>query len=415
MSTKITKVLFILVTTLVLISVLVPNSAMNDKNQSSRKDQKDHSGTIYPGADNSTESSENETTDDETTEPPETSETTDPETSDTSDHEDSDTTSHQDSETTDQETSEHDEDEAKFEVEVKSEKESAEIKSKVERAGMTEEFESSVDFSSEPVIEIKYKSGSDLQEIESELQLKIPSLVEFVDTDLNGKFTVSDTVIQEFNLDQIGFNDLSYTQVDLGNGVIDNVIEAMTLDGIFLIRFHIVGNFTTVNSVDLKPTALKIDFEIRNVPFTSNESKIAILTALESSFEIEKNDTESVVLNSQNPAYFSWLSFADIDGKNESVYSTVDQESNNKFDVVFSYPRGNVIVHDPELGVRPSLVYGELPPTQTTSSVSVPYLDQVLPQTENLVPSASVSSTIPPLIISTLIFFFFSILLRRRE
>lgn len=425
------KFIVTLIFLVITMSILVPNSASIDNSQRSQmkglyeKSGNNHSNSTSReistnGNDTTTDSNETQT-----------SETSEPSESNTSDSETS--TEHTDPpeppeppETTEPETStEHTEtssQDAKFKLEVNAQKESAQIQSEVERAGIKEKFEAKVEFSSQPVIEVQYQSGSGFQDLESEMKLKISSLVEFTDIDSDGKIGTSDSILQEISLKDLGFKDLVFSQVDIGNGTIDNVIVAESTDGVFLIRFHIVGQFATLGAISLKPTAIKFDLELQSFPFISNTSLIAIRFSAESSFEIKQEDSNRVGMDQNNPTYFSWMNTAKIDQQDRNVTTNIDFQSGNSVNIDLIYPQGSQIIHDPELGVHADLVYAStiassLATQSTTSNpiVSIPYGNNVIPVTENLVPKASVQSSLPALFISSLIFVLIPILRWRKD
>ena len=419
------KFIVILIFLVITMSILVPNSASIDNSQRSQT-----KGLYEKGGNNHSNSTSREistngndtTTDSNETQTSETSESSE---SNTSDSETS-TETTEPPETTEPETSTENtktlNQDAKFKLEVNAQKESAQIQSEVERAGIKEKFEAQVEFSSQPVIEVRYKSGGSFQDLESEMKLKISSLVEFTDTDSNGKIGTSDSILQEINLKDLGFKDLVFSQVDIGNGTIDNIIVAESTDGVFLIRFHIVGQFATLGAISLKPTAIKFDLELQSFPFISTTSLIAIRFSAESSFEIKQEDSNRVGMAQNNPTYFSWMNTAKIDQQDRNVTTNIDFQSGNSVNIDLIYPQGSQIIHDPELGVHADLVYAStiassLATQSTTSNpiISIPYGNEVIPVTENLVPKASFQSSLPTLFISSLIFVLIPILRRRKD
>jgi hypothetical protein len=128
--------------------------------------------------------------------------------------------------------------------------------------------------------------------------------------------------------------------------------------------------FTIYNESLINPTQAKLDIEISNFNYTTNNSSLALQTNLISEYEYEEDDDieeeneeddeeeEGIeVFSNGLTGIFSWQRNATIDGKSK-IITTTDIEINNDDKVFYLvYPHGTEIYHDPNIGMKNILKY----------------------------------------------------------
>ena len=199
---------------------------------------------------------------------------------------------------TDDEDREDEEDEhekAEREVEIEIEDYNVDIESTLKNGDTKDEFEVDIDVSEDEYarIELEYKSENSSLEIETEMEVKFFSLLEYVDNNSDGIYTEgNDTLIQEYMISEIGYEQLTYETFAIGNST-DHVITAITTDGVFSFVTHITESFIQLNGTNVKPTGVKIDIIINGFPYMSNDSQLALYTKVESVIEDIEYDEDS--------------------------------------------------------------------------------------------------------------------------
>ena len=270
---------------------------------------------------------------------------------------------------TDHEDEEDEEDEhekAEREVEIEIEKFQVEIESTLKNGDTKDEFEVDIDVSEDANIELEYKSENASLEIETEMEVRFFSILEYVDEDFDGVYTAAnDTLIQEYVMSDISYEELTYETFDIGNST-DHVITAITTDGVFSFVTHITESFIQLNGTNVKPTGVKIDIIIDGFPYMANDSQLALYTEVESVLEAIEYDEDSpdeddatashseqaiTSLSNETSAFFSWVSIANADGVIADVKSSYEEVTVKEQALYLNYPRGDLIVHDPKVGI----------------------------------------------------------------
>jgi hypothetical protein len=226
-----------------------------------------------------------------------------------------------------------------------------------------------------------------------ELRVTISTIIEYVDVDRNGVFDeVSDAVIQTIPVipsSRIDFFDnFEYSEM---NEVPYVVTFVNTTDHDFFdIIIHVTEDSWSVSGVELTPLQLKIDYLLTDFPYMNDSSDLAIHVDYDSGQAVEtllQNETQDEQDNrSQNElglvsslndmkdtikGFFSWSEHAEVDGFTVPVNYTYIAE--NGQEVIFSYPRGTRILHDPKLGFE-----GKFPPIlEAISDLVENFLDLV--------------------------------------
>ncbi len=346
---------------------------------------------LSPMDSDTTEDSDNtDTTDDgdhsnETTEADHTDETTE------SDHTDETSEGDESDKSTSSEDHEEEKDKLEFKVEVKVDTNKVKLKTKIANGTTEEEFKASIDFDGTPKVKVEYSSEVGSNETESELEVKVESLVEFEDVDGDGLLGDNDTIIQIYKFEDIGFGDLKQSSKDIGGGFTEYVINATTVDGVFTMVFTITETFTQSNGMILKPTGIKIDYIIDGFNYMSNTSRLALDSKVESSYKVEHSEDSpdeenefatneaAIKTSGQDTAYFSWVKTAEVDGNTTDVGVVVREASENSQELYFVYERGDLIIHDPTIGVQAATVayavnvdLGRIDPALSSSIAALP-------------------------------------------
>jgi len=238
-----------------------------------------------------------------------------------------------------------------------------------------DEFEIIFEIDKVPRIILNYKNNKQSSENELNFQVQIKELIEYSDTNRNGRYDEVDTVVNIYSFENAIFKNFTYENQTTENGEVINQVSTQTEDGIFKMNLFSSGNFSQLGNQILSPSEVKIDFIINNYPFIEESTQLALRTTLETDHDTELNNTsfdelqgfsknESVLdISTLNKAgFFSWAENVLVDNITKPVNSTIQSQiietiidneiiSNKVSNIYFSYPRGSNIVHDPKLGV----------------------------------------------------------------
>ena len=314
------------------------------------------------------------------------------------------------------------EDETKHEV--KTEISDDEIKVELERE--TAEAESKIEFKtdlSEAKFKLEFEEETDQFENEQKLEVKLQSLIEFLDENANGAYDEGEEILSNYRIgdgdDGLGGVEetgaiewdapsLADINVDGNSGKKMEARGSFGPDGnaTFGLDIMVFGDFTMLNGSQLMPTDVKIDFLILDYPYTSNDSLVGLMMKTKTKQEQERDhedidaDEEGVVAASTTEANsvalaFTWKGSATVDGVDLPVMTTVlSSESETEQDefefkqrFVLSYARGDEIIHDPVAGV--AYASNEVAGSSSTEETSV--FDQVLPGFELLFAVGAIS------------------------
>ncbi len=283
-------------------------------------------------------------------------------------------------------------------VQIESEDDQVEIQSELKNGTIKDKIQLSFKTSDAPEINLEYKSETELIESELSLEVSFSSLIEFVDTDGNNVFDDSkDNKIQELELD-VDYDPISYVIHDDGFGHEIHTFNTTSEDGIFSLQFYVVVGISQLHDKIVVPSEIKLDLAIRNFPFVESTSKIALYTKLEAETEFEIDyETEDEQQNrsidereveltvGEYIGFFSWNEWAIIDGINRTVTnSNIERDSSDNEKIYLIYDHGNVILHDPKIGVE-GVTKIELPfiPPEVLSNIlsalTIPKEEYLLP------------------------------------
>jgi len=296
-------------------------------------------------------------------------------------------------------------------MEIKFEENRLRIRSEWEQDIYTDEFEILFEIENEPKLKFEYENNMHSSENELSFQVKIKELIEYRDTNRNGRFDEDDIIVNTYSFENSIFKNLTYQKQLSEDDETINLVSTQTVDEVFKMNIYFSNNFSNINNQILTPSEVKIDFIIDNFPFEEDDTQIALRTILETEHETEldvesfdeKNgfsEGESVldITTINNGGFFSWAESVIVDGKIKSVNTTIKTQTeetikeNEKIsyrvsNIYFSYPRGSNIIHDPKIGI-----------------VSISFEAFALQSISNLINTDSIISYIGICILASLIF-----------
>ncbi len=252
------------------------------------------------------------------------------------------------------------------EVTIEISEQEATIKSEKETDTGKDEFEATIDVNSDPEIKFDYKVEGGDNTVNEELKVVLNEIIEFIDEDSGGTYDENDTVVQVYELSDIGFDDLAYVTNDLGDDGTEHVITATTNDEVFSFVTHVTECFTQINGTNVKPTQLKIDYMINDFPYQETDSKLALFNMVESSSrelntaDISPDEADGTASEPEESitdgiaTYFAWSTVATIDGTETDVLSSYGESTATEEKLYLNYEHGNEIIHDPKLGIDTS-------------------------------------------------------------
>ncbi|NHJ47450.1 MAG: hypothetical protein FK733_06670 [Asgard group archaeon] len=224
---------------------------------------------------------------------------------------------------------------------------------------------------------IEFEFGTEVNDTETELEFEIEflELISFVDEDADNIFNASaDTVEETYEIGN--FSDIIYTFENHTDGEL-HVFNVSTVDDVFTAIVYASNEFIDVNGTILAPTEIKIDIIIKDFDY-GNGTKIALKVEVEFEGEIEyDDDTEDEEYElAEDEAelefnlndylgFFSWSEVVTVDDVEYTVYHSPFDPLDPEQKIYLTYPTGELIIHDPKIGVMNVLDIGA--PTQLFS------------------------------------------------
>ncbi|MFX0148853.1 MAG: hypothetical protein ACFE8E_14030 [Candidatus Hodarchaeota archaeon] len=212
------------------------------------------------------------------------------------------------------------------------------------------------------------KTSCEDWEYEEKLRFEVlfKSLIEYVDLNENGIFDIEeDTCVGDYGINS--FHTPIYTPINISDDSVLHYFIINTTDGIFATHIYFPEEFVIVDGNLISPTQIKIDIEITNYNYIDDNSQLALYTKLFSEdYYNDKEETEDEndgVATDEKEVYtdngiyrgiFSWKETAMIDGVEMPVLTNeleFECKEENIQMLLFNYPRGNHIYHDPKIGI----------------------------------------------------------------
>ena len=249
-----------------------------------------------------------------------------------------------------------------------------EIESKLRNGEKVDEIKLKVEYDLDGVsIKVSYESEVEAEnsasESELEFEVEFQKLIEFIDVDGNGMYDddSSDQFIQDVELNS--FQSPVYTTTALSLETTLHYLVIRTTDGIFTAHIYFVEEFAYVNETLVTPSQTKIDIEINNFTYSNPSSQLALYVKLsaESEYQHEVDhetedenngyatDEDGIHTESNGiSGIFTWKENATVDGVVKNVLVStleVDDTDESEQKLLFNYPRGTHIYHDPKVGI----------------------------------------------------------------
>ncbi len=264
-----------------------------------------------------------------------------------------------------------------------------EIHSQLEHAGIYHENEDSLEFKIRNrtghglEVEVSYNSNVTANtEFELEFEVEFESLINYTDTNLDGKY--SDGVDSVDGTTTLGPFFVSYTQTQV-NGTLGVVVVANDTALNLNITIYLVMNYTIVNGTLLTPTELMIDISIADLMTLGAGKGYAlkmimsttstVTSGSEFEYEAETEDEnhhhasgedgiKTTNSSSGLSGAFTWNKTAEVEDSPKSVnMSVVDKGAENE--LYLSYGDGTRIFHDPKVvieGIENTVPGPDVPP-----------------------------------------------------
>lgn len=258
----------------------------------------------------------------------------------------------------------------------------ANIKLERDLAGVEESVK--IGFDAEKAkLEVKREMEDARNESEQKLEARFLALLEYVDGNGNGAYDAGETIASAYSLGNaekdakvptnasVEWSSILVTDVASGNVTGKKLSSRASFgpNATFGLDFYVYGAFTLVGDAPLEPTEAKVDIIIQHYPYVRADSALAVLVDLKAKEEFKSEDrddddgpgvfSEMTEGNLSFRLRFTWLPNATVDGVDRAIHSTLlkdrqeagNDEIEHKARVAIGYPRGDLIVHDPTVGV----------------------------------------------------------------
>jgi hypothetical protein len=207
--------------------------------------------------------------------------------------------------------------------------------------------------------------------------LKVFGIVEYIDKNGDNLYQQNDTRLQYVNFAKLDWK-LSVTQTTI-DGAQGWKVQMIAKDrgATYNITTQVFNTGVRLSDgTPVSPYEAKIDFRFENFPWSSTESRLALITSFTgvsgTASVIHYADTTEVVKERNAYAYFTWAPTATVDGNSVdvNVYTRSSRSEMMNY-TEFNYPHGNKIVHDPVIGVLSGSIE-DVPAYQLPASFAQP-------------------------------------------
>jgi hypothetical protein len=226
-----------------------------------------------------------------------------------------------------------------------------------------------------PAFELSYFPTLNSSNGQHQFSLSIAQLIEYNDLNKNGLYDKTDSIVSSFNLSTVPFANMTYSNMTTNDGKIFTSVETHTLDNLFSITSYVVSEKISLFNTTVTQKEIKIDFTITDYPFVNQTSQLALITNVQTPFFVSAeqetpDEKQGLALqesglnisSANHSGFFTWANEVTVDNETHPIQVTVvsetkqtfsedNQETATQTQVIFSYPRGEIIVHDPKVGV----------------------------------------------------------------
>lgn len=249
------------------------------------------------------------------------------------------------------------------------------IRSQYRQNATEESFEIFFSIDKAPSFELSFLSDKNGGAARHHFSLVVEQLIEYVDANLNGRYDSFDVVVSTVEFSNVSFSNITYANITTSEGNTVTIITTHTLDDLFTISIYIADTNTSYLNATITPQEIKFDFKIHQYPYVNQSSQLALRTRVDTPFSVIAQQNASAeqqrlasqesrlnISSSTNFGFFSWVSNAIVDtiqrpvnvsvvSQTQQTFSSENQTSYTQAEVVFSYARGESILHDPKIGV----------------------------------------------------------------
>jgi hypothetical protein len=219
-------------------------------------------------------------------------------------------------------------------------------------------------------IGLAYKSDLE-SECELEFGITFRELIEFIDQNENGIYEPEiDQKIQNISLNE--FRPAIYESWNISSNTKLHYIQIQTENEIFVVHIYFAEEFVFVEHSLITPFQAKIDIEISHFIFLNETSKLALDIELEYEGNYEKQEetededagyaeNEEGVITTINDftGFFTWKKNAIIDEISSEIRVSeimINKINEHEQAIYLNYPNGDVIYHDPKIGIEDLLI-----------------------------------------------------------
>ncbi len=258
--------------------------------------------------------------------------------------------------------------ERKIEIELDSDE--AKISSEFESNSTENEIEIEIK-AEDDSLRIKYEYSTEIDDNETELEFSIKffEIIEYIDNNNDSMYDDSiDTAVQIYELGD--FKPIAYLYENLTQGEL-YTFTVTTIDDVFTAKIYATGEFLEVGDTLITPTEIKVDLIISNFPYIDDESALALNVKLEVEGEVEYDEEtedeeyerstlekELEINVNDYLGFFSWSEISLVDGVERPVLANFYDNEGSEQKLYLNYYRGDLIIHDPKIGVMNVLNLG---------------------------------------------------------
>ena len=268
-------------------------------------------------------------------------------------------------------------------VEFEATDDEVQIESKLKNGNTTDEFKVEIKAEDDRLkVSFEYSSEENSTETELEFSVAFMEILEYRDIVVDDIYDENDDdLIQTYEIGD--FLPINYKFENRTDAEF-HIFNATTTDGVFSVIVHSSNEFALINEDILAPTEVKIDIIINEFNYIEDDTVLALNVKLETEGSMEyENETEdeiedrakneSAIEVSLNDfaGFFSWKDYALVDGVNQSVIASTYDLHTAEQKIYLNYKRGELIIHDPKIGMQNILINLNESNTTTTPLLSV--------------------------------------------
>lgn len=237
-------------------------------------------------------------------------------------------------------------------------------------------------FLDEGRLRVRYVSTEPGNESVLTMDLGFLGLVEFRDTDADGRYGFGDRSVQRITIGDmegasvvsesfltnghaatVSYSFPNRSSSEASNDTVPPISddEPSLLPGTLLLRFYMVPTTQTFGGSTVTPMDIKFDIEMTDFPYREAGTKLALETRFSASESVRDapwRDRALEIGDGYFRGFLGWTRTAMVDSNPRPVeVSTLshvpgaDEDRGSSVAMAFTYPAGDKIVHDPQVGI----------------------------------------------------------------